>query len=322
MTPMTIAHEETMDTGTPTAPQSTTTAPVSQGPIVPVNRTAHSPGATMEIVRQPTYGQGIVVSLVVAAALLVLAIMAIRDAENTGLPLTETTGPLFWGLAVLVAIGAAIGAQFSEVSAAHAAESLGQRRKPSTVPTAWAVPFVATVAAILLVATHHNTVMLVAGPAIAFFGVAGALLSRDLLDDATEASTRTAATIHTFVIHVVAFLALSGIYLNKMSSWVSAPLVGIVSGILILETLERGQATRVQRIFYAILGGAVMAEATIALNWWPTYGWTGGAVLLVCFYVVAGILLARTQRTEIRTRDLVEFGAVGGSALLILALTA
>jgi hypothetical protein len=276
----------------------------------------------MEIVRQPTYGQGIVVSLVVAAALLVLAIMAIRDAENTGLPLTETTGPLFWGLAVLIAIGAAIGAEFSEVTAARAAESLGQPRKPSTIPSAWAVPLVATIAAVLLVATHHNTVMLVAGPAIAFFGVAGALLSRDLLDDATEASTRTAATIHTFVIHVVAFLALSGVYLNKMSSWVSAPLVGIISGILILETLERGQATRHQRIFYAILGGAVMAEATIALNWWPTYGWTGGAVLLVCFYVVAGVLLARTQRGSLRSRDLVEYGAVGGAALLILALTA
>lgn len=311
-----------METGSATAPQSTTGAPASQGPIVPVSRGRHAPGSAMEIVRQPTYGQGIVVSLVVAAALLVLAIMAIRDAENTGLPLTETTGPLYWILAVMVAVGAAIGAEFSEVSAARAAESLGQPRKPSTLPTAWAVPLVATIAAILLVATHHNTVMLVAGPAIAFFGVAGALLSRDLLDDATDASTRTAATIHTFVIHVVAFLALSGIYLNKMSSWVSAPLVGIISGILILETLERGQATRVQRVFYAILGGAVMAEATIALNWWPTYGWTGGAVLLVCYYVVAGVLLARTQRPALRTRDLVEFGAVGGTALLILALTA
>jgi hypothetical protein len=190
------------------------------------------------------------------------------------------------------------------------------------LPTAWAVPFVATVGAILLVATHHNTAMLIAGPAIAFFGVAGALLSRDLLDDATEASTRTAATIHTFVIHVVAFLALSGVYLNKMSSWVSAPMVGIIAGILILETLERGKTTRVQRIFYAIIGGVVMAEASVVLDWWPTYGWTGGAVLLVCFYVVAGILLARTQRDTLRGRDLVEFGAVGGIALLILAITA
>jgi hypothetical protein len=310
------------DSGSPATPQGTVATPVSQGPIVPVNRTAHSPGATMEIVRQPTYGQGIVVSLVVAAALLVLAIMAIRHAKSTGLPLTETTGPLYWILAVLVAVGAAIGAQYSEVTAARAAESLGQPRKVSTVPTAWAVPLTATVAAILLVATYHNTIMLVAGPAIAFFGVAGALLSRDLLDDATEATTRTAATIHTFVIHVVAFLVMLGIYLNKMSSWVSAPLVGIFAGILILETLERGQAARVQRIFYAILGAAVMAEAMIALNWWPTYGWTGAAVLLVCFYVIAGVLLARTQRSALRTRDLVEFGGVGAAALFILALTA
>jgi hypothetical protein len=38
--------------------------------------------------------------------------------------------------------------------------------------------------------------------------------------------------------------------------------------------------------------------------------------------VVAGVLLARTQRGSLRSRDLVEYGAVGGAALLILALTA
>jgi hypothetical protein len=313
-----------MDTGSRTAPQGTGTPPAAQGSTVPPAppRTGLAPGSSLEIVRQPTWGQGIVVSLVAAAAVFVLAIVAIGDVEDGGLPLSQTTGPLFWGLSVLVAIGAAAGAQFSEVSAARAAESLGQPRKPSIVPTAWAVPFVATVAAILLVATYHNQVMLVAGPAIAFFGVAGALLSRDLLDDATESTTRTAATIHSLVIHVVAFLALSAIYLNKMSDWIAAPLAGILSGILILESLERGNATRPQRIFYAILGGAVMTEATIALNWWPTYNWTGGAVLLVCFYVVSGILLARTQRQTLRSRDFVEFGGVTGIALLVLALFA
>jgi Protein of unknown function (DUF5656) len=312
------------DTGSRTAPQGTGTPPAAQGPTVPAvpPRTGHAPGATMEIIRQPTWGQGIVVSLVTAAAVLVLAIVAIGDADDNGLPLAQTTGPLFWGLSILVAVGAAAGAEYSELSAARAAESLGQPRKPSVLPTAWAVPFVATVAAILLVATHHNQVMLVAGPAIAFFGVAGALLSRDLLDDATETTTRTAATIHTFVIHVVAFLALSAVYLNKMSDWIAAPLVGVLSGILILEVLERGNATRPQRVFYAILGGAVMAEATIALNWWPTYGWTGGAVLLVCFYVVSGILLARTQRQALRSRDFVEFGGVTAVALLVLAIFA
>jgi hypothetical protein len=288
--------------------------------MVPGTKGTNAARASMEIVRQPTYGQGIVVSLVSAASMLILAIMAIRDGANTGLPLTETTGPLYWGLAVIFAIGTAAGAQFSEVTAARAAESLGQPRKTTSIPTAWAIPLIAAIAAIMLIATHHNQVMLVGGPAIAFFGVAGALLSRDLLDDATEGSNRTAAAIHTLVIHVIAFLALSAVYLNKMSSMVAAPLVAIFSAVLILEALERGTTSAPQRVLYAVAGGAVMGEAMIALNWWPTYGWSGGAVLLVCFYLVAGMLLAWAQRGVIRSRDMIEYGAICGIALLILAI--
>ncbi|HEY8445856.1 MAG TPA: hypothetical protein VIL01_02010 [Thermomicrobiales bacterium] len=285
-------------------------------------RSGGTPGASLDIVRQPAYGQGIVVSLVIAAAVFVLAIMAIRDAETSGIPLTETTGPLFWGLAILVIAAAGAGAQYSEVTAARAAESLGYPRRESSLPSAWAVPTVATAAAVLLVATHHNRTMLIVGPVIAFLGVAGALLSRDLLDDATEATHRTAATIHALVIHVVGFLAFSGVYLNKLTSWISAPLIGIFAGILIIESLERGLADRTRRIGYAVLGGAIMAEATIALNWWPTYGWTGGGVLLACFYLISGLLLAHTQHDALRRRDIVEFGAVASAALILLAITA
>ena len=53
-----------------------------------------------------------------------------------------------------------------------------------------------------------------------------------------------------------------------------------------------------------------------------THGWTGGAVLLVCFYLAAGILLARAQRVAPRGRDLLEFGLVSLVAFAILALTA
>ncbi|HEU0165076.1 MAG TPA: hypothetical protein VFQ54_08525, partial [Thermomicrobiales bacterium] len=162
--------------------------------------------------------------------------------------------------------------------------------------------------------------MLILGPVIAFLGISGALLSRDLLDEADEQSSRVASTIHTLVVHAVAFLGFSAIYLNKLDSWVSAPLAGILGGILILETLERGGAEPPQRIFYAVLGGWVLGTATVALDWWPTYGWTGGAVLLAIFYAAAGILLVQTQRSTVTRRDLIEFGGVGGVALLILAL--
>lgn len=321
-----------MDTETGTRPgteQATTDEAAEQGAL-PASAAAASatgrpgsvPGSSMQEIRQPTFGQGIVVSVGVALALLVLAISAIRDAESTGLPLTETTRPLYWGLAVLTVLAAGIGAQFAERTAARAAAAVGHPRDTGRMETAWAVPIVATIGAVMMVATYHNTTMLVAGPAIAFFGIAGALLSRDLLDDATESTQRTAMAIHTFVIDATAFLALSAVYLNKMSNWVSAPLVGIFSGVLILETLERGAIDKTTRVVFAVAGGFVMAQCTIMLNWWPTHGWTGGAVLLICFYLVASALLERTRRTFLRSRDLIEYGLVSLAGLIVLALTA
>jgi hypothetical protein len=106
-----------------------------------------------------------------------------------------------------------------------------------------------------------------------------------------------------------------------MSLWAAVPLVVIFSGLLILETLERGSSGAPRRVLYAALGAFVMAQATIVLDWWLTYGWTGGGVLLVCFYIIAGVLLVKTQRDIVRPRDLAEFGIVGLIALAILIIT-
>jgi hypothetical protein len=276
----------------------------------------------MQSARPPAYGQGLIVSVIVSAAVFVLAIIAFGDADESTLPIAQTTGPLYWALAGLVIVAAGFGAQYVERTAAQAAASLGRPRPDAGPGAAWAVPVVATFAAIFMVATYHNQVMLAAGPAIAFFGNAGALLSRDLLDDAGDSAHRSATTIHTLVIHAVAFLALSALYLNKMSSWALAPLAGIVAALLVLETLERASLVQQRRILYAVLGGVALAEAALAVNWWPTHGWTGGAVLLVCFYLASGVLLAYAQRSALRGRDLVEFGLVSLIAFVVLAITA
>jgi len=271
--------------------------------------------------RQPAYGQGIVISLLVAGALLVLAIIAIGDGDGSDPPLLQTTDRLFWLIASAVVVVAAAGAQFAERTAATAAAAVGHPRPATAMATAWTVPAVATFGAIILVATYHNRAMLFVGPIIAFLGIAGALLSRDLLDEADAQSSRVAATIHTLVVHAVAFLAMSAVYLNKLDTWVFAPLVGIIGGILVLETLERGGAMPPRRVICAIIGGFLIGQCAVPLNWWLTYGWTGGAVLLVVFYVVAGLMLAYAQRATLRPRDLVEFGALGLALLVFLAIT-
>ena len=279
-------------------------------------------GATIEQARQPVFGQGVVVSLIAAAFLLVLAILAVREQETaTGVPATETTGPLFWGLAILFTAAIAAGAQYSEWSAARAAAALGHPREERKHPTAWIVPTVGMAGTILLVATLHNTAMFVLGPLLAFFAVGGSLLARDLIDDATDSTLRTASAVHTVVIHVIAFVALSAVYLNKMSLLVAVPLIAIFSFFLLLETLERGEASPGLRLGYGALGAYLVGLAMVFLDWWQTYGYTGGGVLLVCFYIVAGVLVTRVQRGVVRPRDLLEFAIVGLIALAILIVT-
>lgn len=312
-----------LDTGTTPANTGGTGAGITPEGTTPSGTSSGAaPGAGMEIVRPPAYGRGIVVSFVSAAAVLALAIMASGETPTaTGVPLTETTSPLFWGLAVIFIVLAAAGAQYSEITAARAAESLGTVRRHSSLPTAWAVPMVSVLTAVLMVATYHSTLMLVAGPVIAFLGVTGGLLARDLLDDAIDNNQRTASTIHTLIIHLIAFLGLSAVYLNKMSGWVSAPLVALISGVLILEALDRGGTPVEQRVLYALLGGGVMAQVALVIGWWPTHGWTGGAALLVCFFAICGVLTAQVERGSIGERELIEYGLVSLVGLIILAFT-
>lgn len=272
--------------------------------------------------RQPAYGQGVVVSLLVAAGLLLLAVISVGAGEDADPPILEQTDALFWIIAIAVLAIAAIGAQFAERTATRAAEAVGEGRSLTSMATAWAVPFVATLSSILLIATFHNRVMLIVGPLIGFLGVAGSLLSRDLLDEADEQSGRIASTLHTLVVHSVAFLAFSAIYLNKLSTGIAAPAVGLIAGVLVLETLERGNVDSARRIIYAILGGWIVGIMMVPLNWWPTYGWTGGAVLLAVFYATAGLLLVQAQRAQVAGRDLIEFAGVASVALLLLSFVA
>jgi hypothetical protein len=270
--------------------------------------------------RQPAYGQGVVISLLSAAALLLLAIIAIGDGDGTNPPVLQRADTLFWVISGIVLLLTAGGAQYAERVAAEAADESGSGRPSVGLSTAWAVPLVSVFAAIMLTATFHNRWMLLFGPLIAFLGTAGALLSRDLLDEADEESSRVASTIHTVVVHTVAFLAFSAIYLNKFESWLAVPLVALVGFILLLETLERAGIAAPTRVFYSVLGAWVLATTMLALNWWPTWGWTGGAVLLAIFYAISGILLVWCDRQRVRRRDMIEFVGVGSLAVVILAL--
>ena len=280
------------------------------GPPAPGPQSANQPGS----------GLGLVISIAISAIVFVLAIYATGSPTTNPLPLAQTTNALFWSVAVVAAVAAGVGALFADRSASRA--NGNQDDGMPRVNTAWIVPVVSTAAAVLLVATFHNTTMIVAGPLIAFLGSAGSLLSRDLLDDADDSAQRTATTIQALVIHSVAFLALSAIYLNKLPTPVTALLAGAVGALLAVEALDRSLVDRARMLTLAILTGAAVASAVAPLMWWPTHGWTGGAVLFVVFYCAVGTIQTMLERGDLRLRDAIEYGLVPLAAFLVLAITA
>jgi hypothetical protein len=280
------------------------------GPPAPGPQSAHQPGS----------GLGLVVSIAISAIVFVLAIYATGSPTTNPLPLAQTTNALFWSVAVVATLAAGVGALFADRSASRSDERSGDGTP--NVNTVWIVPVVSTAAAILLVATFHNTTMIVAGPLIAFLGNAGSLLSRDLLDDADDSAQRTATTIQALVIHSVAFLALSAVYLNKLPTPVTALLAGGLSTLLAVEAFDRLPVDNGRKLTLAILAGAAVAAAVAPLMWWPTHGWTGGAVLFVVFYCAVGTIQTALERGDLRLRDAVEYGLVPFGAFVVLAITA
>ena len=314
-------HAEVIDldieTSEATTPATEPPRPVNFAPTRPdLGPPAPGPQST----NQPGSGLGLVISVAIAALVFAMSIYAAGAPTTNPLPLAQTTNALFWIVGAAATAAAGVGAVYADRTASRARDR--ERFDRTALTTAWIIPAVATVTAIVLVATFHNQMMFVAGPLVAFLGNAGALLSRDLLDDADDSAQRTATTIHTLVVHSVAFLALAAIYLNKMSTPVTAFLVAVVTVLLAVEALERSPVDRRGRITLPLLVGGSVAAAAVPLMWWPTHGLTGGAVLFVVFYFSVGVLQTGVERRGWRPRDGLLYGLLPLAALVVLAITA
>jgi uncharacterized membrane protein YgdD (TMEM256/DUF423 family) len=299
--------------------QDMTTAGERRDPRLDPSQTQ---GTVLEAVSPPAYGRGLIVSVIAAAIVFALAIFASGGDESfTGVPMTQTTGALFWGLSILAVVAIGFGAQYAEGVATRVALSIGQEARPKPFPSAWAVPAASVGVALLYVATYHNRMMLIIGPLIAFVGVAGGLFARDLMEDVHEETERTAALVHIIVVHAIAFLGLSVVYMNRMSGWIGGPIVFALTAVLIFEYLDQADMTIPIRVLYSLLSGGVMTLALLAVSWWPTFGWTGGAALLIVFYVMASMCNARASNRALRERDLFEYAGVFLIGMIILAFT-
>ena len=284
--------------------------------------------AEPELIHVPSTAAHQSVSGVVAAVISAVLILAaglwamFRPTTVNDIPLLRATDVIFWILAAAGILAAGIGAQFAELSARAGAVALGQRSTGRGTPFAWILPGCASAASILLIGTWHNLTVTLVGAVLTLASVIVALLVRDLFDDLTDSAVQVAVILHGVMIHVAAFIGLASLYLNKLPAWLTVPLVGLFAGLLILEALGRAPRTDSRRIGMAALGGLVLAQAAIAIERWPTWGWTGGITLLVTFFIANGLLVTWAVSRSVARRDVGYYAGLGAIGLALVALFA
>ena len=280
-------------------------------PLLAPDDTAHGSGAI------PI---GVIVAIVLAVLVAGLGALAlIGDTEPNRIPAFRATGLLYWIAAGVVVIVAAAGGTFAEASERAAVRALGDDHDLTGMNTGWIIPVVVTAGSALLMATFHNVLVLVLGTILTLASILIALVTRDLLDDLHESAVRIGSLVHGLMVHLVAFVALAMISLNKFPEWSSALAVALVTGLLILESLQRVETRNAIRLGYAAIGGLVLGECAVAINWWRTWDWTGGIALLVCFFLVSGLLCTQAQQRTLRSPDVAFYGGLSAIALIAIA---
>jgi hypothetical protein len=117
--------------------------------------------------------------------------------------------------------------------------------------------------------------------------------------------------------YLLALVTFVLIYSAKSRSLVSATGITFVSTLLALELLRGAGRGFGRTALYALIAGLITGEIIWAMNYWRIQGVTGGLLLLLGFYVAAGLANQQLQGRLTR-RVLVEYAVVAVVGLVIL----
>jgi hypothetical protein len=192
------------------------------------------------------------------------------------------------------------------------------RRGPiAAFPTAWILPLITSLTAWMLLAIYHSEAALVCVSLGMFVALGSGTIARHHLFDDDGLLHEQARGFYTIIIHIIAFFAFSMVYVNKLPSRISAPAAFMVATLLLLQITEGEPIGFTRRLIYGMTGGIMLGEMTWILGYWDATGWTGGATLLVFFYLSAGLIVAQV-RQGVKPRDILEYGGVSVFAFAIV----
>ncbi|MFN8634986.1 MAG: hypothetical protein U0893_14100 [Chloroflexota bacterium] len=230
----------------------------------------------------------------------------------------------FWlGSFVVMVVGALIGAAGELHARLHPAFARVAER---TAYTLWILPgLLVWTAGLALVLWRPDDLILGRGlPLIGALLVGLAVFTQDrelaVAEDAGE-SIVLPKQLLSFLTYLAAFGLFTLVYQIKERSLISATTTALVAALLSLVLL-RGSGAPLSRTFlYGVLIGLSMGEVTWALNYWVVRELVGGAVLLLIYYVMVG-LIEIVLRGELSRKLLFEYFGVGIVGFLFILSTA
>ena len=153
-------------------------------------------------------------------------------------------------------------------------------------------------------------------------GVTGGLLFLGYLVESLHGTRRHWALLSSRLVlqvttYTVAFAAFAGLYDAELRGLQRAGAVALLAVLLGLEGFRQTGLGLGPTWAHAGVGGLVLGELSLGLDYLPLGGWLGGATLLLGLHLLTGISQSHFLN-RLHRATLIEFSAVAGAGVLIL----
>ncbi len=252
---------------------------------------------------------GLGLSLIIDLPTLVLNLRAFRT------PLSIALNETILAAVVLAALAAA-GAE-SVISVHPRLRGRGGGRRTWAT---WALPMALTIIATLLLPAAETRQLQVVGLLVTGATLALTFFFLYATVEPGRSGFRRSRLVLDAMAYGAALILFVFVYQTRTRSLLSGPLIAGTAVLLAVEILRT--TTRRQGVVwsYGLIIGLVLGEVTWALNYWKLLpSLTGGLVLLLIFYLFAG-LAQQGVRGRLTRRVIIEFAVFALMALILIAL--
>ncbi len=223
-----------------------------------------------------------------------------------------------WMILFFLLLVVGVGVEFSRPEVEEEALPAGRHRRLD--PVAWIGPVILTLTAFLFLRLLTGLVERSVGLGLVALFLLGELVALHYRYDERPRVRAWSYLFLDLALYLTAFFLFGAIYTLRLRSLFSATTLVLLTFFLALALLRRF-APRKEALLYAAGVGLAVGETTWPLNYWAIGGISGGALLLVVFYVLVSLSRHRFQG-KLTARLLWEYGLVLLLAIVLVTLQA